>query len=422
MLQKKNTRIVFFMLSLVPSIARSTVFDNRFIPLYDRQWLLINGLPSFFATDVFFITGSKAFGANEDTIGIPEIFGPFDQGQLSNALEMLGIPTTLRTDWRGAKIPLRLEGKLQGQGFEAAWYQNITTCANRVECGFGVDWLFMRVNSTQQFLLPNQTAEKDRVDLNLGPSDIPELDQERRQMFQTMSIVQEQAHQVGFGDIDGYLRIARLWKHVMKCRKIDVGFRLGCLFPTGVRHDVNVPASIPFGGNGHWGLYGQLEGIFEVKEDIKVGFLTRLTKRLPHTQCSRIPVLNEPIIFGAEVGPLRTNPGVTFNVAPFFILENLAEGLGGSVRYVLTLHAEDELCDKRCTKGDVPVRLSQAEDFSSWASSYFTVNVFYDFGKMKAKRAFDPIISLQWEVPSMMFAPKRVAQTHKIALGVTFSY
>jgi len=422
MLQKKTTHIFIFILLLVPSIAQPTVFDNRFIPLYDRQWLLINGLPSFFATDVFFITGTKAFGANEDAVGIPEIFGPFDQGQLSNALEMLNIPTPLRTDWRGAKIPLRTNGKIQGQGFEAAWYQNIKTFANRMEIGFGADWLFMRVNSTQQFLLPNQAAEKDRVDLKLGPSDVPELDQERRQMFAVMGIVQEQAHQVGFGDIDGYVRISRLWKHVMKCRKIDVGFRLGCLFPTGVRHDINVPASIPFGGNGHWGFYGQLEGIFEVKEDIKVGFLSRLSKRLPRTQCSRMPVLNEPIIFGAEIGPLRVNPGITFNIAPFFILENLAEGLGGSVRYVLTLHAEDLMHDKRGCTSAIPVRLSQAEDFSSWASSYFTVNVFYDFGKMKTKRKFDPIISLQWEVPSMMFAPKRVAQTHKVALGITFSY
>ena len=103
------------------------------------------------------------------------------------------------------------------------------------------------------------------------------------------------------------------------------------------------------------------------------------------------------------------------------MLENLRKGLGAGVHYTLTLHQEDEWRDKRQDK-DPRVKISRVMDLSEWGSDYITLNMFYDFGKVKVVRSFDPIISFRWDVPLMFFASSRVSKTHRISLGIEFSF
>lgn len=416
MQKRKNNILALLAFLCIPSVSSAMVWDNRYIPLIPHQRLLIKGLPSVFAVDAFFVTASRASSTQEEGVGIPEIFGTFDQGTLSDAFDIEGIPNALRSDWRGFKIPWITNGKLQGQGAQFFYHQAITR-----HLSFGCSWFFMRVNSSLDFALKNDTPNENTLTI-FGPSDRQELDNERREMLKTIGIVNNHSDQAGFGDVDAYLRLGNIWKYTLKCRHIEAGARLGALLATGVKRVINEPASIPFGGNGHWGMYGELDSLFEVKEDMKIGFKLRLSKRFARTQCERMPVAGEPLLFGATTGFLRVNPGVTANIAPYFVLENLREGLGISLQYTLTAHQKDDLEDARTDIKAVPVRLGRPEDDSSWISSYFTINVLYDFGRAKVKREFDPVVSLCWDVPTMVFGPKRSLLTHKVALGVSFYF
>lgn len=272
----------------------------------------------------------------------------------------------------------------------------------------------MYVNSRDTFKL-------GQTNLFLGDGDRLELDEIRRGMLQTLDLREGNTIQVGFGDIDFYLRVGNAWEYLYKLRKIDVGLRLGALFPTGVRRDITRPASIPFGGNGHWGMYVALDGIFEVKEDLKVGLYARISKRFPRTSLQHMSVNGEPDIFGAVVGPVRIDPGVTGVFSPYVVLENLRRGLGLSVQYTLTAHQEDDWFDQRADK-TIPVRLGKVVSLSEWASDYFTLNVFYDFGKVKIVRELQPLISLRWDVPTTFFITKNVSRMYRVSLGIEFDF
>jgi hypothetical protein len=414
MQNKKNKIVMLLAFLCVSSINFAMVWDNRFLPLIPSPALWIE--ESVFEVAPFFVTASRAASKEEEGIGIPEIFGNFDQGTLSDAFDIAGIPNALRSDWRGFKIPWVVNSKIQGQGAQFYYHQALGK-----HFSLGFSWFFLRLSSSLDFAL-KADVQNEPEKIIFGPSDRQELDNELRTMLRTIGIVNSHSDQAGFSDVDAYFRVGNVWRYTLKCRKIEAGARLGALIASGVKRILDEPASIPFGGNGHWGMYGELDTLFEVKEDIKVGCIVRISKRFARTQCERMPVAGEPLLFGATTGFLRVNPGITANIAPYFDLENLRDGLGLSVQYTLTAHQKDELEDVRSDKKAIPVRLGRPEDDSSWISSYFTINVFYDFGRMQVKREFDPIVFLRWDVPSMVFGPKRSLLTHKIAVGVSFYF
>jgi hypothetical protein len=189
-----------------------------------------------------------------------------------------------------------------------------------------------------------------------------------------------------------------------------------------VRQNINVPASIPFGGNGFWGMYGDFDGIFELKEDLKAGLILRFQKRITRTLCQRLSVGGEPYIFGVTTGEVEIEPGVTIAFSPYVILENLRSGFGLSLQYNLTWHNQDDWYDKRPNKAELPVLIKQAVELSSWGADYVTLNAFYDFGKPKLFRSFDPIASLRWDIPANFFVSSRSVKTTRVSLGVEFAF
>lgn len=394
--------------SMIPISAM--VYDNRFIPLLPRPRLMVDGKQSSFGIDFFMATGSKALGRSEDEIGIPELFGKFDLGQLARAAVCADIPNALRSEWLAHEIPYDVEGKIQAQAVAFSIHHPLTHWL-----AVGANWLCMRVNSSQEFILncPN---------LNLTAADEVELDQERRKLFSNIGLKKNHAAQIGFGDVDCYLYFGYMRDYMLKFRRIDLGARLGVLMPSGLSREINSPASIPFGGNGHWGAYAEFDGLFELREDLKAGLIVRLSKRFARTSCQRIPVKGEPYIFGATTGQVDINPGVTFVFSPYVSIENLRQGLGLGVQYCLTAHSEDKWRDARSNSAAVPVDLCGIDERSAWGSDYFSLNVFYDFGKEKITRSFDPILSFRWDVPAMLFVSKRFSKTHRVSVGVEFAF
>ncbi len=158
-----------------------------------------------------------------------------------------------------------------------------------------------------------------------------------------------------------------------------------------------------------------------MKEDWKIGFLARLSKRLPKTSTHRLSVKGEPEIFGAIIGNVRIDPGFTFVFSPYIVLENLRKGLGMSAQYTLTYHTRDSWkgCSNAC---NVATEVTKIQERSKWGSDYFTLNAFYDFGKTKVVRNFDPIISFRWDVPGKLWVMSRVPQTHRVSIGIEFAF
>lgn len=405
----KNFFIAFLLAACVSFSSYAMVYDNQFIPLLRRTRIDVDGCPSLFAIDLFADTASSAYGPGEDQVGLPDIYGVFDQGQLGISMNRAGLPNPMRTDWQDFKVLWDMNGKLQTQGIFFTLHKDIT---DWVSCG--ASWMFMRANARHEFGL-------GKHDLELGRSDFLQLDENRREMFEVLGLRENNSAQVGFGDVDAYLRVGHMWDYTLKFKRIDAGGSLGVLIPSGMKHEPNHPTSIPFGGNGHWGMYGAIDALFELKDDLKAGLYLRFSKRFPKTQCQRMPAGCEPIIFGALCGPARINPGFTFVFNPFVVLENLRDGLGLGIYYNVTVHQKDSWKDERADKS-VPALLESATHFSRWRSEYITLNAFYDFGKVRALREFDPILTLNWDVPVRFLIAQNVFKTYRLALGVQFAF
>jgi len=410
MIKRKNFFIIsIFLLISFPLVGMVT--DNRFFPWLPYQFLAVDGRPSHIAGELFFTTASQAFGENEEDIGIPELYGFFDQGKLANAFVQAGMPNPLPTEYQGSKIPWKMNGKLSSQGFGI--YMRKTF---RERVSIGLNTIFMRANSSINF-----SFKKNETNLILGPGGEEALDELRREMFEDLGLKGPHSTQVGPGDIEGYVRVGGHLEYPSKFRSIRAGGTFGILFPTGERKSINAPAAVPFGGNGHWGFYVQADAEFEVKEDMKAGFLLRLTKRFENIRKRRMPALTEPQIFGVLTGDAAVEPGITFLFNPYVVLEDLRGGLGIRVRYALTAHQEDDWEDKRSDK-TFKSKLFDLQELTKWGSDYFMLKIFYDFGKVKVDRGLSPIVSFSWDIPAMLFVSQNVARTHKVALGLEFNF
>jgi hypothetical protein len=394
--------------ALFSGLLQAMTFDNRFFPLIQYPFITVECRPSHVRGDFFVTTANEAFGPNDiDQIGIPELFGRYDEQLIAQSLVAIGKPNPLPAPFQNVDLPWNLAGKIQSQGFVFIYRQEIIDPVS-----VGLNWFFMHVNSRQEFFLNKTGFTLDEQQ---------ELDDLRRQMERELGLSGPNANQFGMGDFEAYIRVGSWLDYMYKFRRIEAGIRLGALLPAGVVRDINNPASVPFGGNGHYGIFGAIDAEFELKEDWKAGFLLRASKRFARTCVQRMPVNNTPYLFGAVVGPARVNPGATVIFAPYASFENLREGLGARIQYTLIWHGCDDWCDKRINP-TVPVVLDQVIKHSSWASDYITLTVFYDFGKVKMHRCFEPAVLFSWDIPASLLVARNCAKTNRISLGLEFNF
>lgn len=415
-MSKAKNIILSGLLLGVTCTSYSMVFDNRWFPLIQKPFISVVNRPSHLGAYLYATTASKAINNMEQNIGIPELYGKFDLGALALAFDMVGLSDPLRSDLQGQTIPFDMSGTIQAQGLEFCYFQSICAIA-----GVGFNWLIMHSNSRQEFF-PKPFRDVDPL----------YLDATRRTMFEEMGLTQAQASESGFGDLDLYARFGYAWDYTLKFKRIDAGARIGTLVPAGVTTSLNSPASVPFGGNGFWGLYGQLEAEFELREDMKGGLMFRLSKRFPKTQCQRLPVTRnpksevtypgEPQIFSPLTGNVKITPGFTFVFMPYAQLENIRGGLGVRLLYTLTNHWQDKWKDERPDTTTIPVNLTLVDRLSSWKSDYISLSVFYDFGKVKVQRSLDPVLIFTWDIPSLFFSSEKTPTTNKVSLGLEYNF
>ena len=222
---------------------------------------------------------------------------------------------------------------------------------------------------------------------------------------------------VGISDIEAYLRFGIVEDYAYKMRHFDVGFNFGVLIPSAQQVNYFNPASIPLGGNGHWGIFTSFDGQFELKENLGVGLLLRLNKRFERKDNRRMVQFTEPNNYGVLFGASKVDPGVTVIFSPYGQLLRLRSGFGLQGQYTLVYHERDHWRDLRCN-GQPPANIEIMERRSEWASEYVNVAALYDFSKDSKERTFKPIITFAVDIPVQFLIAKRVAKTFGISLTV----
>jgi len=432
----KKQLLSFFMLLTGVAGLKASVADSRYFPWYPHMYERTVKKRSIFDAGAFFVTASSARGNESiEHIGIPEIWGIYDQKQLSDALGIIGQTTPLLAQWQlqGA-IAWDVKGKIEGQG---AYFQFEYGSKNGFSAG--VTTSIMHITSDQRFILPTAIKRGSRYDSNpkrdlaLTPAQEEQLDAQRREIQELFGFVNAQWSATGFTDTEFHLRYGFLAEYCLKCRKVDGGVFAGVLVPSGVKRQPNNPASIPFGGNGHTGFYWGAESMFEIKEDWELSVRVQGSKRLPKTQISRLPVNYEPILWGALEGPVRVDPGFSFLFTPAFTMHDLRDGFGVGIQYCMAIHGGDVWIDERSDQ-TIPTTLNGLRgnsgsylieglyEKSKWSAEYVVATVFYDPDKLIKDDGIRPHIVFQWNLPIHLLVEEKVSKTNTISLGLSFHF
>ena len=392
----------------------SASFDNRFLPWNPRT--VFRGIEkrSFVKAEGFFLTADSAYG--DDSIkkkGIPEVYGKFDQKVLGQALVAVGLTNPLRPAWQLANnIKWNTHSKTQGQGLSLA-----TEFAFNKIFSLGISGNFIHVTSNINFILPSDTKR----DLMLLPADEVELDAQRRSMLTSLGLDKSRWSKSGLSDLKIYGRCGWAGEYILKSRKADFGISSGILFPTSPLRDVNNCASFPLDGNGHYGFIMGADFSLELKEDWFVDCLVQMNKRFEKTQNYRIPVLGEPMIFGATTGDMQVSPGLTVVISPTVRFEDLQDGFGAQLQYLYGFHGGDVWQDVRANK-TIPIQYAQMYDVSKWKTEYLLFSVFYDMSRSSREKSICPVINFSWDIPAKILKPKNVSKTQRIALGFSLNF
>ncbi len=404
--------IIVVSVSLCVSV-QATIFDNRYIPFLERPYIVTPGADNHFSFDLFFATASQAFGQYDREVGVPELFGVYNQNAVAKSFVNLGCPNPMPSRYQDKNIIWDANGKIVAQGFEIWLHEKIWR-----DIYVGFYWYCMRVNTTSQFFLNiNQSGLAE-----IPTADVLLLDRTRRCMNAMAGLVTgDHAAQGGPGDVDAYIMWDHLYGRIFKFRSIHVQARVGGLLPAGQKRNINEPTSIPFGGDGFWGAYvaGQCE--LELKEDWKVGTFAWISKRFERTLQERIPLHCEPMQYAPMVGDMQINPGPTFVWSGWVTFEGVHKGLGARILLTVRKHNKDSI-KSLCTPDCSCINSCALEQLTEWGSDYITLNAFYDFGKISACRKYKPIVFFAWDIPSNLLVTQNAIKTNKVMLGVELSF
>jgi hypothetical protein len=411
--------IIGVLLSLVTPSIMAWQEDSRFGPFYNRYASRTWFHPSECFLDGFVMTGNDAFDHDDEDkdIGIFDTLGIFDENKEASAVVAVGLPDpfsffpTLQK-YQGQPIIWDMHGKIQTQGISLQWDQHIWRYL-----WIGGSCFFMHVYSRNDFELNMETIKR----LVISVDDQLRLDDMRRLMNVMLGLRAPVYNKTGFSDIDFYIRGGNIWEYFCKCRRIDAGLRAGIIFPSGHARIIDNPSSIPFEGDGHWGVYTTFDFEIELKEDWKFGGHARLNKRFAKTKTERMPVVGEQQLFGAVQGDARINPGYTFIAAPYVRLENIRDGFGLQAGYTVAYHTKDSWTDKRPVQTPATM-LEENDKKSQWTSEYVTVDAFYDCNRFVPGCPFDLMASFKWDIPLRLFCAKGSVKMNRVMLGVEFNY
>lgn len=410
---KKNL-VIFFSIFLLQNCF-GAVIDNRYFPWINPPAIRTLERYSGITSNLFFVFADEAYASSlKDKIGIPEIWGVYDQKQMSNALLFIGETTPLLPQWQLQRsIDWYVKQKIQGQGLQIKGEHYIYNGFS-----FGYNTGYMHLSSDQAFILPKSTIRE----MALTIPQQEELDRERREMFNQLGLTSSQSSASGFIDTVIYFKYGKAWEYQAKCRTVALSISAGMLIPSGKKRECFNTGSLPFGGDGATGFFVSTDDSFELKEDLTAGFSLELCNRLKKNIQERIPVDGQSnYLFGALEGPIDLDAGFTVRVSPYILLGNLRDGFDLSLQYTYTNHSGDMWKDARQNQ-TIPSNLNGLYKKSEWESDYVSLTVLYDSGKVLQRNSFEPSVIFTWDIPVRLLTAHEVSRTNSISLGIELSF
>jgi len=403
---------------------------SKYFPFIERSDQYVTDKRSYFSPNVFYTTASTAFNRGGGNTGIPELWGNYDLRDVIDSLQVVQgaafvnpIETITGTQALvGKSLRFKVSSKVRSNGFVLHYEQKIW------KNFFAGGWIpVMFVSATGRYLF-------DRVSSglpfgNLNPNQLFEQEQQideiRRLTHDLAGFIKNKWSRSGVGDLDLYLKWNDHLDYRLLMKSIDINIQGGFTAPTGILSDRNNPLSVSVMGNGHWSAYLDLASEFELKQDLKVGFMFSYMHQFKHSRTLRLATGNEPTIFSALTAPVSMQPGDTFKISPYLTLENLSDGLHFQGRYTYLRHNEDTWCDKRADQS-VQSYLSkdkdliaQKENISRWRAHYFTFQVSYDSKAALKHYWLDPLFYLTYDMP---MNGNGICKTHHLTIGAQLHF
>lgn len=412
-IMKQNRILLFFTLFLQAVNSRAAI-DNRYLPLFDTTTQHQTERRSVLSTSVFIARADEGYVDLKGNVQLPEIFGKYDMIKAANALVNIGKTNPLPTSWRAASSLIwNMSGKLHAQGVWLGYEQYLGK-----DLAIGFKAPFMHISSQVEFLQPDEL----KSDLGLGADGAANLYRVLNEVNRELGFNSYQWKRTDFGDLDLYLRWGTVQDYAFKCKQVDASFKIGALLPITGHVVLDSPTAISFGAYNHYGLYFETDLNCELKDDLRVGFWLNTTKRKAKSQIRRMSAGKELPQFGALVGEVFVDPGLTLGFSPYIRIDDLREGLGVRGGFKLCWHFKDYWRDQRTATGGVAAQLAEVMKTSAWESEYFTVGLVYDLQQNGSSERYAPYFYLDLDLPSRIFGSSLVSKTHRLSFGFEFNF
>lgn len=421
----RHLRTFCALFALFGVVSLQAMIDNRFLDQYITQKPPLLHTTSQYPTRIvmtpFVMTANNSFDPDCENLRgrLGDLFmpyGAYDQRIIDQALQAAGItPQSLfRSDWLGliGSIPWSSAGKFESYGVAIDWYH-----ALHRYCGFGGSFGLLHATTALRMVRDGDTL----LNLVTGPGDERELFLLKGEMQELLGISTLLWSDTSVTDFDLYFKLMWDAEYRYKFRRIEAGARIGVLMPSAVKRDIDNPVSIPLGGNGHWGVYARADLDCVLKDDLTTGFLLQVTKRLPKTECIRMPILKEPTNFGAIIGTALIDPGITVGFMPYIYFEGMRSGLGFKFAYNIVWHAADTIVDLRGTDA-IAANISLLTSRSCWAAEHVMLGLFYDMGYDVDDRGILPVFTFFWDIPVNGSVSRNAFRTHGIGLSIEMTF
>lgn len=405
---------------------------SRFFPFLERSQEYVTDKRSYFNPGVFYTTASTSLRQSGSTGGIPELWGNYDLRDVIASLQAVQgdafvnpIETVTGTQSLvGRSLKFRVLSKVRSNGIVLHYEQRLW------ESLFIGGWIpIIFVTATGKYRFDRTNSDPALASARLTTQQLFDLEQQldtiRRLTHDLAGFTRNRWSKSGFGDLDLYAKWNWHDDYRWLMKSVDLNIQGGITAPTGILSDRNNPLSVSVMGNGHWSIYLDFVPEFELKQDWKVGLMFGFMHQFKHSRTVRLAIENEPTIFSALTAKVQMDPGSTFKVSPYLILENLTDGLHFQGRYTYLRHSDDQWRDLRAdqsvqsylAKGkDI---INQKENLSRWRSHYFTFQVSYDSKVALKNYWLDPLFYLTYDMP---INGNKISQTHHVTFGVKMQF